>query len=58
MKVKINFKQEEGGEEERGCGKERKKGKEEGRKEVRKVHSAGGRTEEDEWVKKDVVQAV
>ena len=29
MKVKINFKQEEGGEEERGCGKERKKGKEE-----------------------------
>ena len=30
MKVKIHFKQEEEGEEERGCGKEREKGKEEG----------------------------
>ena len=43
-----------------GGGEDRsgRKGKEEGRKEVRKVHRAGGRTEEDEWIKKDFVHAV
>ena len=34
------------------------KGKKEGGREVRKVHRAGGRTEEDEWIKNDLVQAV
>ena len=33
-------------------------GKQEGGKEVRKVHRAGGRMEEDEWIKKDLVHAV
>ena len=43
-----------GGGEDRSGGK----GKKEGGKEVRMVHRAGGRTEEDEWIKKDLVHAV
>ena len=48
----------EGGRGQVGGDRSGGKGKEEGGREVRKVHRAGGRTEEDEWIKKDLVHTV